>query len=334
MSRIIFVFCLIAFSTTNAQHKSFSLDGKTADIEDGTYLYFRDLVNGGNIDSALVKNNSFKFETDLPEPALYVMIFTKDRSKFTELWLENGPMTFDSSNGNFTEAEVTGSRNHFLEEKINKELYNKVSQAEKDVLKQQEKRFFKENYNAVVSAKILYANPRYNQNEIGEIFSNFSEEVQNSSIGQRIAKDLEKDIPEIGEIYLDFSIPNSEGENKKISDLTGRLTLLQFWSSGCGFSRTMNTILAKIYHKYHLEGLEIISISKDTNKEYWVQAIKDDELPWSQLSNLQGWNEEAFKAYGVHATPSNFLINSSGIIVERNLRGDEIEEKIREHLAK
>lgn len=332
MSRILLFFCFIAFHTIYAQHNDFSLLGK-ADIEDGTYLYMRDLVNGGEIDSAQVKNNSFRFETELKEPALYVMLFTKDRSKFKELWLENKPMAFDASIGDFKDAQVTGSVNHSLFKKLKEKVWADYQEEDKTIIKQREKNFIKNNPDALVSAFILFSNKLWDQNEIGDAFSSLSEEVRSSSFAQKkIVTYLEKNLPALGENYIDFSIPNSEGEKKKISELTGKVTLLQFWSSTCGPSRTMNVTLSDIYKRYHSEGFKIISISKDTDKGDWLRAIEEDKLSWPQHSNLQGWNGEAFQAYGVSATPTNFLVNDAGIIVAKNLRSEDLEIEIKNYL--
>lgn len=335
ISKKLILLCLITFNFVSAQQTEFSLTGKTAGIEDGSYLYFKDLVNGGEIDSAMVKNNSFKFDTALPEPAMFTMLFTKDRSHFTEVWLEDNPMTFDASNGNFKEAKVTGSKNHGLFKELTGELWADYLQTDKTILKQRERDFIKNNPDAIVSIFLLFANDLWSQKEIGEAFSTLTEEVQNSSIGQKkIAQYLEKDLPQIGEKYLDFKVPASEGDSSKISELTGKLTLLQFWSSHCSASRMMNFTLSEVYKKHHPEGLEIISIAKDIDKEEWQRAIKEDNLSWSQLSNLEGWDGEVLRAYGVHATPSNFLINSEGVIIARNLRGDELGKRIEEELKK
>lgn len=318
-----------------AQDTDFSLEGKTSDIEDGSYLYFRDLVHGGTLDSALVKNNSFRFDTELPEPAVFVMLHTKDQKTFTEVWLEDNPMFFDASNGDFKNAKVTGSKNQSLFEELHEEVWADYFEVDSAIIKKREKDFIKRNPDAIVSAFLLFSNPLWNQSQIGEFYSSLSEDVRNSSIGQKkVAAYLKKDLPEPGDVYIDLSISNAEGEIKKISDLTGKLTLLQFWDSNCAPSRIMNSTLTDVYKKYHQEGFEIISISKDSDKESWLRAIKEDGLNWPNLSNLQGWNGEGFKTYGVSATPINFLINNKGIIIERNLRGDEIENKIKEHLEK
>ena len=86
------LFYLFTTLIVNAQGNKFLLTGETSEMADGKYFYIRDLVNGGNIDSAQVKSNRFTFNTKLSEPVLYVMLFTKDRSKFKELWLSTSQL--------------------------------------------------------------------------------------------------------------------------------------------------------------------------------------------------------------------------------------------------
>lgn len=332
--RKLIILLLVAGNTLMAQKNEFSLTGKTSDIEDGTYLYFRDLANGGNIDSAMVRNNTFEFSTDLPEPVLFVMLFTKDKTKATELWLENDHMTFDATKNDFKNAEVTGSRNHLLASVVKNVVYADAGEVSDEIKIQREKAFLNEHQDAVISAYVLtMAKRRMTQSEVAKFFSKLDPEVQHSSIGRKVAKFLEWDIAEIGDEYTDLTASSFEGKTVQISDLMGKLTLLQFWSSSCGFSRKMNTeILTKIYPKYRQEGLEIITISDDKSKEVWKRTVQEDKFNWPQLNNLISENEDLFRAYGVYSTPSNFLINNQGEIVARNLAEDDLEQKIRELL--
>ncbi len=173
MSRILFISLFFTCYNLSAQTKEFSLTGKTSGIEDGTFLYFRDLVNGGNLDSAVVKNNSFRFTTVLPEPTLFVMLFTKDKSNFTELWLENNPMTFDASEGDFRQAKVTGSEDQILFRKMREEVRVDFPETDKEIIKQREIEFMKSHPDALVSAYLLYGNRRLNQDETRESFPDF-----------------------------------------------------------------------------------------------------------------------------------------------------------------
>ena len=333
ISKILFFICFSAATNIAAQDNEFSLTGKTAGIEDGTYLYFRDLVNGGNIDSALVKNNKFRFTTDLPEPALWVMLFTKDRKYSTQLWLENNPMTFDASNADFKNPEVTGSRNHSLYEG-RKEEVEKNAHLSPEERQKNHHEFIKKHPDALVSAYLLTVNDKWDQKTVRNLYSHLSEDVQFSSMGELIADRLKEDLPEEGEQFIDLSIPDSKGKIQKISDLMGDLTLIQFWASWCGGSRKMNSTLTELYKECNAEGFNIVSISGDGEREKWTAAIREDDLSWPQLSSLNGWEGKAFEAYGVNITPSSFLINGEGIIVARNLRDEEIEQKIQQFLEK
>ncbi len=327
MLRILIVLiCLNSFNL-NAQNQEFSLKGKTSDIEDGTYLYLRDLVTGESIDSALVKNNSFKMTTDLKDSMIFSMLFTKDRKNFKELWLEENAMTFDASTTSFNDAIITGSINQDLAKKI-KEVHANIVELPKDSIIKREANFIKKYPNSLVSAYFLYGNSNMTQQEVRELFSSLTYDVQKTSLGKKIAKKLEKDMPKIGENYKDFKISNKENELQNISDFTGDLTLIQFWSSSCGGSRQMNATLKKVYDKFHSRGLNIISISKDNLKDNWITAINEDNMSWPQLSNLNGWKGEVFEAYGISSTPSNILIDKNGIIIGKNILGNELENQV------
>lgn len=331
MRFLLIIICLCSLNL-NAQNHQFSLTGKTSNIEDGTYLYLRDLVTGKFIDSAKVENNSFRLNTELEKSMVYSMLFTKDKKNFKELWIEGNKMTLDASNTSFNNAIVEGSKSQDLSKKIRSKVHANIVDLPNDTIKNREINFIKKYPNSLVSAYFLYGNRRMSQQEIKELFMTLSTDVRNSALGQNIANFLEKDMPEIGEKYTDFQAKNEKDELQKISELTGKLTLIQFWSSTCGGSREMNKTLKRVYDKYHSQGLNIISISKDSSKSNWINAINEDELSWSQLSNLKGWNGEVFKAYGITSTPSNILIDENGIIIRKNLISKELENEINKNL--
>lgn len=320
------------FSGT-AQESSFSLTGKTNNIKDGSWLYFRDLVNGGTLDSAEVQNNNFKFETKLPESRMWVMLHTKDRSKFKELWLQDKPMRFDASNTNFQDAEVTGSVSQELVDEIKTvyEDYDKISEAE---LRKRQEEFIKNNPNALISARMLYeVSGKWGQETTAHYFDLFPEEIQDSALGKRILSILNNDtIPQPGEKYVDFELPTPTGETRKFSALTGRVTLLQFWASTCEPSKMQNRELKKLYRRYKSDGLEIVAVSRDTSQTDWIKSIEKDNLKWQHLSALEGWEGPVFTNYGIKRTPSNYLINTNGRVVGVNLRDKELKENIKKLL--
>lgn len=332
LSKKLVLLSLITLNLAVAQKDNFSLSGKTSNISDGTYLYLRDLVNGGNIDSARVENNTFKFETDLNESVVYTMLFTKDRKNFKEVWIETSKMTFDASDVDFKDAKISGSQNQKLFEKMQRDIYSNSEETTDESIKKEKISFIKNNPDAVISAYLLHGNRELKKEEIYNLFTGLSDEVKQNSLGRKIAKNLEKNIATIGKEFPDFKVPNNQGEIKQISELTGEITLLQFWSSTCSGSRMMNPDLKEIYKKYNPKGFSVIGISRDKVKDNWTNAIEEDDLPWPQLSNLNSWEGEVFQAYGISSTPSNILIDKKGVIIAKNLEIENLENTISQYL--
>lgn len=141
---------------------------------------------------------------------------------------------------------------------------------------------------------------------------------------------------DIGKIAPDFSAPSPEGKLVKLSDIKGKVTLIDFWASWCKPCRMENPNVVKVYEKYHDKGLEIISVSLDKpgKKEAWLKAIKDDNLQWHHVSNLKYWSDPVAGLYKVRSIPATFLIDADGKIIGKKLRGAALENKIAEVLDK
>ena len=98
----------------------------------------------------------------------------------------------------------------------------------------------------------------------------------------------------------------------------------------CGPCRQENPNLVKTYQKFKSEGFEVFAVSLDQEKESWLQAIETDSLNWEHVSDLKGSDNEASLIYGISGIPDNFLIDRNGVIIGRNLRGNELNEKLTE----
>jgi thiol-disulfide isomerase/thioredoxin len=136
---------------------------------------------------------------------------------------------------------------------------------------------------------------------------------------------------ELGAAAPDINLLDPSGKRIKLSSLKNKVVLLDFWASWCRPCRAENPNLVKLYQKYKNKNFTVYSVSLDKNKDKWTEAIKQDQLNWSNhVSELQGWNSSAGTKYGVTSIPKTFLINKKGEIVGFNLRGNELEEKIAE----
>ena len=122
---------------------------------------------------------------------------------------------------------------------------------------------------------------------------------------------------------LEFSDP--DGRVRKLSDLRGKVVLVDFWASWCGPCRRENPHVVSMYAKYHDLGFEVFSVSLDNNKERWKEAIAKDGLVWpNHVSDLKGWGSAAAKLYGVSSIPSTFLVDKEGRIIAKGLRGEQL----------
>jgi peroxiredoxin len=140
--------------------------------------------------------------------------------------------------------------------------------------------------------------------------------------------------PKIGAKAPDFTAPNPDGEMITLSNILGKVTILDFWASWCRPCRIENPNFVKIYEQYHAKGLEIISVSLDRNnqKQRWVEAIEKDQLNWYNVSNLKFWQDPLAQLYNVSSIPATFILDKDGVILATKLRGGALEAKISELL--
>ena len=140
---------------------------------------------------------------------------------------------------------------------------------------------------------------------------------------------------EVGSMAPDFTMPDVNGKVVRLSDMysQSKYLLLDFWASHCGPCRKENVNIRLAFDRFHDQGFDVLGVSTDTRKEFWVNAIELDKLIWTNVSSLEPWNEnELVGIYALRQTSQNFLIDASGTIISKELRGEELINTLEELL--
>ena len=357
-SCLLLVITLLAACTAN--NNSFKLTGEVMGIRDSTMLYLDDATSSEKvktIDSVMVINGRFTISHPLLNNVVQVNLHTHDFSDYKYFWIERGDITFHAVKGGFRDAIVAGSETQKQDDQlaaINKpfsekwdslnKLYKsdtskstrlKISKQEEELREEElvkNLEFIKSHPASLVSAQTLdvYASS-FGKAKTEPLFKAFSDEIKHSSYGKNIATYLKfnKDL-KIGDHYANFTQSDPSGKKISVSDFKGKVILIDFWASWCGPCRKENIELVKSYQQYKGKGFEIlgVSIDRESEKADWIDAIKKDGLKWANVSEFNGDRNTAALIYGISGIPDNFLINKQGIIVARNLRGQDLRDKL------
>jgi peroxiredoxin len=208
------------------------------------------------------------------------------------------------------------------------------------------KQFLKDNNNSLFSVMLLsdmlnrkdrQGKPEISAAEAKKVIDGLDPKLASSIY----VKDIEKMISsmkkaDVGTAAPEFSAPTPDGNTMALKDALGKYTIIDFWASWCKPCRMENPNVVKVYNQYHDKGLNIISVSLDKKgqKDKWIKAIKDDNMDWYHVSNLQFWSDPIAKMYSVRSIPATFLLDENGTIIAKNLRGDALKNKIASLLDK
>ncbi len=128
--------------------------------------------------------------------------------------------------------------------------------------------------------------------------------------------------------YPEIELPDMYGKKVKLSSLSGKVILLEFWSAEAGNSNARNADLKRIHERLSPRGFEVYQVAVDTQKPVWINAVQQQALPWISVSDLHGTASAAARTYNVQKLPTNYLIDREGHIVAKDLYGEELERKV------
>ena len=358
----LFSLLIIAACSPDSKEQSddeFSISGNVPTVSSGKAVLYRVAdLDLQAIDSVPVKDGSFTFSGKLEEPEMLYIKVNNGR-ELIRVFAGNESISIEATPGNFENAEISGSELNDLMEDFKEEYMKKrqeiasafsnyqsagmsgdttgLTRKLKNYHNAQDdfdnfiKDFAISNGSTAAGPYIVlrYLTDRLSVAAIDSIRTEFTEEVQNSLYGKELTAHLEKlQSLEPGQPAPDFILNDPEGNPRSLASFKGNYLLVDFWASWCGPCREENPNLVRIKDKYEDKGFEILSVSLDTKKDAWLEAVENDEMDWAHVSDLQGWKSSAGQLYGVNSIPHTLLLDKEGRIIAKDLRGEDLEKKL------
>jgi peroxiredoxin len=279
------------------------------------------------MDSTRVINGKFVFKAPINKDYQSVGLVCQRNIKV--FWIESGVIHFNAEKGNFHSAVITGSS---MQDENNQ--LDSIIQVNPNHENEAYIAYIKTHPKSLISGSVLkiYCTT-WGKDTSRLLYDGLSEKVKQSDFGKSIYEylSLNKNI-KVGDKFADFTLPDINGKNVSLSDYKNKYVLLDFWGSWCRPCREENPNLVKTYNEFKDKGFDILGVSCETTKHWWLDAIHQDHITWENVSDLKGRDNKAALIYGISYYPANFLIAPNGTIIAKDLRGDALRKKLSELL--
>ncbi len=353
MKRVIYFAIAALLSSCGAGSVSYTLSGAVEGVSAGDSVMLYTYANS-KPDSALAaalvdEDGNFTIQGEIPSPQAAVLLLNGQRT-IGALLLEAGSIevaTAESGAIEFTGTPLNDKYTDFLVERtavrrrfqeIDTTLSAEEVAKEQDAVYDAHTALIEEavdaNINSVLGA-FIFATNEFTSLETAqavERMAQFSEELQSLPFMEEVAQTIQTKLrTEVGQPYIDIKMADAQGVERSVSELLsqGKYVLIDFWASWCGPCMAEMPHLKQAYAEFAARGFEIYGVSLDRTREAWIETV-DESMPWVNVMRMEG--STATEDYAVRTIPSNFLISPEGIIIAKNLRGEEVAVILSEHI--
>ena len=349
-----------------SSEKRYIIKGKIEGSDGITfYLKMRIDENFIDIDSAVSKRGSFKIKGGAIEYPQIAVLAAGSTNKMTSFYLENSKITVKGSLDSLFIANISGSKTHneyksYIES--NKplsaayqdlsaefvrvirtndaerlaEIRAKIDSVEKEIIKNQKEFIVNHPASFVTPSFLVGLSSDMDADELESYINNLDAAISNLPIVMKL-KDRVAAIRsvDIGKKVPDFTLNDVDGTPMSLYSKVGtKALLINFWAAWNTSCRLENPDILKTYNEFNKRGFDIIGVSLDRYREDWIKAIADDKLTWTQVSDILSWDSPVATLYAINVIPANFLLNENGIIIAKNLYGDDLYNKVKEVLER
>ncbi|MGB2483644.1 MAG: redoxin domain-containing protein [Flavobacteriaceae bacterium] len=366
---ICLIIILISCKSNTTKKNLYEVECNADGIYNGVRAYLKSSNNNKQvIDTAVVMNGAFKFKGEVSSPEMRILTIDGINGQ-TALVLESGKTNVTIYKDSIYKSIIKGGENNSIFNKYKdgyQNLVEKVTSLREEYMAsrnniEEVKRIQKQNVELRLELKnyglnFLTQHPdtdfslmllesitlqkEFDAKLANEILEKIPNKISNrqynievmQKINFNINNALSKAVIEVNSIAPDFTAPDPEGNQITLSEILGKVTILDFWASWCRPCRVENPNFVKLYDKYHEKGLNIISVSLDreNQKNRWIKAIEKDNLSWYNVSNLKYWQDPVALMYNITSIPATFILDDKGTIIATRLRGSALEKKIDE----